>query len=108
MSEVLRLIDSVTEFNDLSEFMHDEDLDKALEYVIQLIAKPDIPGDKAHQVIVRLQAISAKMGMLARYYTTFAHTGDKEASKKKNVYYTANEEIDKIVAALKYSARSSS
>jgi hypothetical protein len=41
--------------------------------------------------------------MQARYYTTFEKGGD--ASKKKNTYYTAADTIDKLVDALKYSAR---
>lgn len=99
----LELISQVTEFNDLSEFMGDKDLDTALDLIIKLITKPDIPSSKAPSLIVQLQAISAKFSLQARYYTTFEKGGD--ASKKKNAYYTASDAIDKIVDALKYSAR---
>jgi hypothetical protein len=37
---------------------------------------------------------------LARYYTTLEK--GETASKKKNVYYTVSDSIDKLVAALKY------
>ena len=100
---VLEMISKATEFNDVSEFMKDEDLDKALDLVIKLIAKPDVPAGKAPELIVLLQSLSAKFAMLARYYTTFEKGGD--ASKKKNVYYTASDCIDKLVDALKYSAK---
>jgi hypothetical protein len=50
-----------------------------------------------------LQAISAKLAVMARYYTTFEKGG--ENSKKKNTYYTVSEAIDKLVDSLKYSAR---
>lgn len=104
MSEtVLENISKVTEFNDLSEYMNDKDLDLALDLVIKLIAKPDVPASTAPSLIVKLQAISAKLSMQARYYTTFEKGG--ENSKKKNTYYTAAEAIDKLVDALKYSAR---
>ena len=99
----VELISEITVLNDMTEFMNDKVLDEALAMVIKLIAKPDIPASTAHTLIVKLQAISAKLSMQARYYTTFLKGG--ENSKKKNTYYTAAEAIDKLVDALKYSAR---
>jgi hypothetical protein len=99
----LEQISTITEFNDLSEFMQDKDLDIALDLIIKLIAKPDVPPSTAPSLIVKLQAISAKLAVQARYYTTFEKGGDN--SKKKNTYYTAAEAIDKLVDALKYTAR---
>jgi hypothetical protein len=102
-STVLEQISEITEFNDMSEYMNDKDLDQALDLIIKLISKPDVPAGTAPSLIVKLQAISAKLAMQARYYTTFQKGG--ENSKKKNTYYTAAEAIDKLVDALKYSAR---
>jgi hypothetical protein len=99
----LEIISQVTEFNDLSEFMQDKDLDKALEFVIKLVMKPDVPSAKAPELIIQLQALSAKFSVLARYYTTFEKGG--EASKKKNAYYTMSDCLDRLVDALKYSAK---
>ena len=99
----LEIVSKITEFNDMSEFMQDKDLDKALEFVIKLILKPDVPAAKAPELIVQLQALSAKFAMLARHYTTLEKGGD--AAKKKNIYYTANDAVDKLVDALKYSAK---
>lgn len=102
MSEEVTLehISKVTEFNDLSAYMNDHDLDIALDYVVKLIAKPSIPPETAHTLIVQLQAISAKMGMMAAHYTNI-----ERDSKKKNVYYSARDNIDRLVDALKYVAR---
>lgn len=100
---VLEHISAVTEFNDISEYMQDKDLDMALDLIIKLISKPDVPASTAPSLIVKLQAISAKLSVQARYYTTFEKGG--ENSKKKNTYYTAAEAVDKLVDALKYSAR---
>lgn len=100
---VLENISKITEFNDMSEYMQDKDLDQALDLIIKLISKPDVPNSKAPELIIKLQAISAKLAMQARYYTTFLKGG--ENSKKKNTYYTASEAIDKLVDALKYAAR---
>jgi hypothetical protein len=99
----IELISELTEFNDLKEFMNDKDLDFALDLIIKLIAKPDVPSSKAPDLIVKMQALSAKFAVLSRYYTTFEKGG--ENAKKKNVYYTAEEAINRLVDALKYSAR---
>ena len=100
---VIEAVSEITEFNELSEFMKDPDLDAAMELIIKLIAKPDVPATKAPEIITRLQAIAAKFSIMARYYTTFEK--GPEASKKKNVYYTTAEAIDKLVAAIKYNMR---
>lgn len=100
------LIDEIsilTEFNDLKDNMQDKDLDDALDLIVKLIAKPDVPAAKAPELIVKLQAISAKFSMLKRYYMTFEK--GTAASNRKNTYATAVEAIDKLVDALKYSAR---
>lgn len=97
------LVSEITEFNDMKEFMNDKDLDYALDLIIKLIAKPDVPASKAPDLIIKMQALSAKFAMLSRFYTTFEKGG--ENSKKKNVYYTAEEAINRLVDALKYSAR---
>ena len=100
---VLEYISQVTELNDMSEYMQDKDLDIALDLIIKLISKPDVPAASAPALIVKLQAISAKLAVMARYYTTFEKGG--ENSKKKNTYYTVSEAVDKLVDSLKYSAR---
>ena len=51
----LEFISTVTEFNDLHDFMQDEQLDRAMMAIINIIAKPDIPAAKAHILIVELQ-----------------------------------------------------
>lgn len=100
---VIEAVSEITEFNELSEYMQDPDLDAAMELIIKLIAKPDVPAAKAPEIITRLQAIAAKLAIMSRYYTTFEK--GPEASKKKNVYYTTAEAVNKLVDALKYNAR---
>jgi hypothetical protein len=103
---VLELVSDVTEFNDLHELMQDEQLDRALGIIVKLIMNPDIPSAKAPMLIIELQAISAKLSVLAAYYTTIAR--DKSGTlnyQKKNIYYSTKEAIDRLVDALKYAAR---
>jgi hypothetical protein len=103
---VLELISDVTEFNDLHDLMKDEQLDRALAIIVKLIMNPDIPSAKAPMLIIELQAISAKLSVLAAYYTTVAR--DKTGTlnnHKKNIYFSAKAAIDRLVDALKYAAR---
>jgi hypothetical protein len=108
MSDVntLELINSITEFNDLHEYMKDSQLDKALAIVVKLLMNPDVPAAKAPQLIIELQAMSTKFSMMASVYSTIAK--DKAGTvnnNKKNIYYSAKESIDKLVDALKYVVR---
>ena len=102
----LELINDITEFNDLHEYMKDEQLDKALAIVVKLLLNPDVPAAKAPHLIIELQAMSTKFSMLASVYSTIAK--DKAGTvnnNKKNIYYSAKDAIDRLVDALKYSAR---
>ncbi len=102
----LELISDITEFNDLHEFMQDEQLDKALAIVVNLLMNPDVPAAKAPNLIIELQAMSTKFSMLAAVYSTIAKDKAGTANNnKKNVYYSAKESIDKLVDALKYVVR---
>jgi len=105
-ANILSLISQITEFNDLSDFMEDEQLDFALASVIKLIMKPDVPQSYAHKLIVELQGLSAKFSVLAVIYSTIKK--DKAGTinnNKKNIYYTLSNALDRLVDALKYSAR---
>jgi hypothetical protein len=102
-NNIFDVISELTEFNDISAYMNDKDLDEALALVIKLIVRSDVPAAKAPELIVKLQAMSAKFQMLARYYTSFEK--GVEAGRKKNVYYTASDAIDKLTSAMKYTMR---
>lgn len=102
-NNIIESVSAVSEFNDLAAYMQDPDLDEALALVIKLIVKPDVPAARAPELIVRLQAMSAKFAMQKRYYMTFEKGVD--ASKKKNTYASAADAIDKVVDSLKYIAR---
>jgi hypothetical protein len=102
----LEIVSEITEFNDMHEFMSDAQLDKAMELVIRLLMKPDVPAALAPRLIVELQAMSAKFSMLAVYYATIAKDrAGTTNNHKKNIYYSTKEALDKLVDALKYSAR---
>lgn len=91
-------IEQINDLYEISEYMQDEELTTALEFIAKVILKPDVPVQVAQIEIVRLQAIAAKLQMKA----TFMANVDKSNRAKKNMYYTAAAEIDKTVAALKF------
>ena len=90
----LELISSITEFNDLHEYMADDQLDKALAIVVKLLMNPDVPSAKAPYLIIELQAMSTKFSMMASYYSTIAKDkAGTQNNNKKNIYYSANTQI---------------
>ena len=94
-------LEMVNGLAEVAEFMEDEELTTALTFIAKLIIKPDIPLQVATIEVVRLQAIAAKMQFKATWLTN-VEKGDRA---KKNIYYTAAEAINNLVAALKYIIR---
>lgn len=102
----LETVSTITEFNDLTEFMQDPQLDRALDLTIKCIANPEIAATKAPKLIVELQAISAKFAVKAVEYATIKKDrAGTENNHRKNIYYSTKEALDRLVDALKYAAR---
>src|SRR6476469_1769802 len=98
----LELVSQITEFNDIHEFMEDEDVDRALELVVRLLMnKGSMPAAQAPRLIVELQALATKFAILGTYYQSIGKAGTVEAHKK-NVCYTLKDSITKLVDGLKY------
>ncbi len=87
--------------SEIADYMQDDELTTALTTIAKLIIKPDIPLNVATVEIVRLQAIAAKMSFRA----TWMANVDKGDRAKKNIYFTAAESVNNLVAALKYITR---
>ena len=94
-------IEMVNGLSEIADYMQDEELTAALTFIAKIIIKPDIPLNVATLEIVRLQAIAAKMAFKATWMTNV----DKSDRGKKNIYYTAAEDINDLVSALKYIIR---
>lgn len=103
----LQLISTITEFNQIHDFMSDEQLDRAMEIVVKLIVNQgDVPPVRLPKLIVELQALSTKFAFASVQYATFdAGQARSVNAHKKNVYYSAKEAINKLVDALKISAK---
>ena len=92
------MLNQIDDLYKIAEYMDDEELKHALEFIAKIIIKPDIPMQIASVELVKLQAIGAKCAFKATYMANV----DKSDRAKKNMYYTASAEIDKLVSALKY------
>jgi hypothetical protein len=101
METTVELLNKVNGFNEIAEYMQDEELTNTLALVAKLISKPDVPAAVGVELIVKLQAYSAKFAMLASWYTNVK----KDERAKKNIYYSAKESTDRLVDALKYVVR---
>lgn len=102
----LETISKLTEFNDLTDFMQDPQLDRALDLAIKCMADPNIAAQKAPRLIVELQAISFKFSLKAVEYATIKKDRANTANNhKKNIYYSTKEALDRLVDSLKYAAR---
>lgn len=91
-------LESVKELSDLNDYIGDLDLENALNTLLKLIAKPDIPHQVLAPTIVQLQAVSAKLKIMAAVET---HLYKKDRARK-NLLYTTSDSIDAVVQALKY------
>ena len=102
MSEdVLQLVNEVSEFTEIAEYMSDEHLTEVLGTIVKLIAQPDIPATAAIPLIIRLEAWAAQFNMQASYYTNI----DKSDRARKNLYYSITDSTRRLVDALKYTTR---
>jgi hypothetical protein len=96
-------IGTVFELQQTCVEMNDDDLTDALDTVVKLIAKPDVPTKAVAPLIVKLQAQAVKFKMQAKYYMLINKEG--EAAKKKNVYLSMSEALKDLVDSLKYLAK---
>jgi hypothetical protein len=101
MESTVELLNKVASFNEMSEYMQDEEFTNTLGLVAKLISNADVPPAKATFLITQLQAYSTKFAMLAAWYSHVK----KDDRAKKNMYYAAREATDKLVDALKYTVR---
>ena len=85
-------LEQINDLWEISEYMEDEELTVALEFIAKVILKPDIPQQVITIELVKLQAIAAKMALRATYMANV----DKSNRAKKNMYYTCSEQIDKV------------
>jgi hypothetical protein len=71
--------------------------------IIKLIAKPDVPFAAANKLVVQTQALSSKFSMKSKYYIAWGlGKAGTEGNRKKEVYFTLSEQMEKLSNSLKY------
>jgi hypothetical protein len=95
------ILSKVDEFEEIARRMEDEEVTEVLEQVIKIIANPDIAALRAPLLIVKLEAMATKFGIMKTYYTSF----EKGNVQKKNMYWTLAEKTKDLADAVKYLAR---
>lgn len=104
---VLEMVSELTEFNEIHLYFMDDDIDEAMGTVIKLITKPNVPPHVAAPLVVKLQALSTKFALMAKYYMLYGTDETKEEkSRKKNTLMTLSAELEKLSNALKYLVKS--
>lgn len=98
------IVNEITEFNDMSAYLQDEDVDAAMAKIVLLIARPNVPQSKVGPLIVWCQALSVKFNLQAKHYMLFS-TDKEEKTKKKNAYLSLSDGLEKLANALKYLAK---
>jgi hypothetical protein len=98
---VIELVNEISEFTEIADYMNDEYLTEVLGLIVKLISQPDIPATAAIPLIIRLEAMSAKFSMAASYYTNI----NKSDRAKKNLYYSITDASRRLVDALKYTTK---
>lgn len=101
--EAISRIDALVE---LESFLDDKDVEDAIDLVMRLIANPDVSPQKAPPLIVKVQALSARFQLEASTYTYLIKgKAGTDEYKKKGLYFSLADALEKLANSLKYLAR---
>lgn len=105
---MLEYLSEVQDLVDLHEFMEDDELAKAMNLALNVIAKPNVPTSEARNALAMMQGYSLRFRMQAATYT-YVHVGKTGTVEnvKKNVYFAAAEQCHEMAQTLKYLAKES-
>jgi hypothetical protein len=108
MSEkgVFEYLSDVYELNQICMEMGDPDLTEAMDMIIKLSNKPQVPIAAVAPLIVQMQAWSAVFKMKGKYFMMFQKEGD--STKKKKTYLSMSECLSSVSDSLKYIVRATS
>lgn len=90
--------------DELAQFIEDEDVDKVIQLVLQMIDGQLPEPAKVAAVCARLEAYNVKFRMQFSAYMSYKK-GTTEANMKKNHYKELYTGIDRLVDSLKYLVR---
>jgi hypothetical protein len=91
-------LEQLNDLYEIAEYVDDQELTQALEFIAKVILKPDVPAQVVVTELVRLQAIQMKLSLKATWLAN-VEKGDRA---KKNLYYTAADSLQQFCQTLKY------
>lgn len=105
--EVFVIVADIADLVKTVEFMEDEEVEKAMDKVLSLVANPVMNQEKAAVLIVYFQALSVHFTTRgsAYVYAIGASKSGPEA-KRKGFYLTLAKKCDDMSNALKYMVKS--
>lgn len=105
-NDLLEYVSKIDEILEVSKFIDDESVTEALDDLVKLTVKPDVPDAVVRSLIVKLQALAGTFSIRATYYSTLCkgRSGSDEFNKKQ-FYYTLATVFSEMVSALKYMAK---
>lgn len=103
---ILKYISQIDEILEVATFLDDEKVSEALDDLVKLTVKSDVPDAVTRNLIVKLQAMAGTFAIRATYYSTMkkGRSGSDEFNKKQ-LYYTLSDVFNQMVNALKYAAK---
>lgn len=104
--EGLGAVSQIQDFIDLHAVTKDDELQTALDLALRCIAQPNITPATARKVMIQMQGYSFKFKMQGLVYMQI-HSGKAATPEniKKNAYFYASEQCDKLAQTLKYLTR---
>lgn len=101
-SDLTAVLNVAQEYKEVSEFLTDDQVDRALILLVKLLRDPNGPSQIAIPgLIVELQAISTHCALKATYYQTIGKS-EPDSTHKKNLYYTFRDAFIKLTDSVKY------
>ena len=104
--ESLMHLSKLEDLMEMCEFMNDPELSEIIDLGLKLIASPAPPPEKAANLLIKFQSAGMKFAFQAIHYSTLKKGSPGSMDNfKKNIYYTAADQCDKLAASLKYLVR---
>lgn len=102
-AEIIQKAETVFELAELNSFLKDDNIEAMLDRMLNIIAKPMIPKEKAAAVLTQYQAMSlyCKSKALTYGYVLNSNAGS-ENSKRKSIYNTLAKEFHEMAQSMKY------
>ena len=102
-NNMIDLVAGVAELQEIADYLQDDDVTESLALVIRIGHESPKPQTVV-KLITKLESKAFQFRMKGKYHMVLEKGGD--AAKRKNLYMSLSEGLQRIVDSLKYIARS--